>query len=188
TTATPDWAGVRLSTIHRVKGREWPHVIVHDATGGLIPHRLASDVEEERRVFHVAITRSSEQTLVVSGTPASPFVAELTEPPDPNTPAPAVSVPTRRTGTPATASRSVPEATSIEEAQIRERLRTWRNDTAKAAGVPAYVVFNDATLYAIAERRPLDHDELLDISGIGPVKVERYADAVLEIITDVLGG
>ncbi len=188
TTAAPDWAGVRLSTIHRVKGREWPHVIVHDATGGLIPHRLASDVEEERRVFHVAITRSSEQTLVVSGVPASPFVAELTEPPDPNTPAPAVPVPTRRTGTPATASRSVPEATSIEEAQIRERLRSWRNDTAKAAGVPAYVVFNDATLYGIAERRPLDHDELLDISGIGPVKVERYADAVLEIITDVLGG
>jgi len=186
TTVTPDWKGVRLSTIHRVKGREWPHVIVHEATAGLMPHRLASDVEEERRVFHVAITRSSERTLVVSGTPTSPFVAQLTEAPDPNTPNPAGSIQPKRTGGPGKPTRSVPEATSIEEAQIRERLRAWRSETAKAAGLPAYVVFNDTTLYAIADRRPLNHDDLLNISGIGPVKVERYGTAVIEIITAVL--
>ncbi|MEO0495612.1 MAG: ATP-dependent helicase, partial [Actinomycetota bacterium] len=74
---THDPDGVQLSTTHRVKGREWPHVIVHDATAGLFPHRLASDVEEERRVFHVAVTRSSQRTLVVAGVPASPFVDQL---------------------------------------------------------------------------------------------------------------
>ena len=176
-----------MSTIHRVKGREWPHVVVHDATAGLMPHRLASDVEEERRVFHVAITRSSERTLVVSGAPTSPFVGQLTEPPDPNAPAPtAPTRPVRAVGGSSKATRDVPEANSIEEAQIRERLRTWRTETSKAAGMPAYVVFNDATLYAIADQRPLSEDDLLDIAGIGPVKVERYGAAVIEIITGVL--
>ena len=184
--ATPDWSGVRLSTIHRVKGREWPHVIVHDATAGLLPHRLASDVEEERRVFHVAVTRSSNTTLVVSGLPVSPFVAQLTEPPDPD--APPTTAPTRPFEPVAAAKKKAapPAASSIEEAQIRERLRAWRTDTAKAAGMPAYVVFNDATLYAIAAQRPLTAGDLLDISGIGPVKVERYGDAVLTIVQDVL--
>lgn len=186
TAAAPDWSGVRLSTIHRVKGREWPHVVVHDATAGLMPHRLAADVEEERRVFHVAITRSSEQTVVVSGVPPSPFVAQLDEPPDPDAPAPVPPTrPVQPTGGPKSA-REVPEASSIEEAQIRERLRAWRTETAKAAGMPAYVVFNDATLYAIADRRPLTDDELLDIPGIGPVKVERYGAAVIAIISEVL--
>ena len=49
--------GVTLSTIHRVKGREWDRVVVFGATEGLMPHRLADDVEEERRILHVGITR-----------------------------------------------------------------------------------------------------------------------------------
>ena len=69
--------GVALSTVHRVKGREWPHVVLHGATGRLFPHRLAADVEEERRVFHVGITRCSVSVHVVAGEPPSPFVAEL---------------------------------------------------------------------------------------------------------------
>ena len=48
--------GVTLATVHRVKGKEWPVVIVHHADADQFPHRLATDVEEERRVFHVAIT------------------------------------------------------------------------------------------------------------------------------------
>ena len=48
-TGRPTWGrGVRLATVHRVKGSEWPHVIVLSATEGLMPHRLASDLEEER--------------------------------------------------------------------------------------------------------------------------------------------
>ncbi len=49
--------GVTLATVHRVKGKEWPVVVVHHAAADQFPHRLATDVEEERRVFHVAITR-----------------------------------------------------------------------------------------------------------------------------------
>jgi DNA helicase-2/ATP-dependent DNA helicase PcrA len=69
--------GVMLSTIHRVKGREWPHVVLHDVSAGLLPHRLATDVEEERRVFHVGLTRGSTSVHVVAGEDPSPFVAEL---------------------------------------------------------------------------------------------------------------
>lgn len=67
-----------LSTVHRVKGLEWPHVVVWDASVGLMPHRLADDVEEERRIFHVAVTRCSESATVISRTQStSRFVGEL---------------------------------------------------------------------------------------------------------------
>ncbi len=45
--------GVTLSTIHRVKGREWDRVVVFGVTDGIVPHRLAEDIEEERRILHV---------------------------------------------------------------------------------------------------------------------------------------
>ncbi|HUG83552.1 MAG TPA: ATP-dependent helicase [Euzebya sp.] len=72
---------VTLATIHSVKGLEWPHVVVVGAAEGVCPHRLATTtaaIEEERRVFHVAITRASQQLTVVApkiGT--SRFVAEM---------------------------------------------------------------------------------------------------------------
>jgi hypothetical protein len=78
-------AGVTLATIHKVKGREWPHIVMHDARAGLMPHRLSADVEEERRVFHVGLTRCSSSVTVVAGRAddACPFVAELAEPGSP---------------------------------------------------------------------------------------------------------
>ncbi len=73
--------GVVLSTIHRVKGMEWDRVVVFAANQGLMPHRLAEDLEEERRVFHVAVTRCRDRVAVVGNRDAmSPYVAELTRP------------------------------------------------------------------------------------------------------------
>ncbi len=70
--------GVLLSTIHKIKGREWEHVIVYGASQGLLPHRLSDDEEGERRVFHVALTRAIRQVVVLGDAEApSPFVAEL---------------------------------------------------------------------------------------------------------------
>lgn len=69
--------GVTLATVHRVKGREWPHVVLYGVDAGLMPHRLAFDVEEERRVFHVGLTRCRETVDVVCGEVPSPFVAEM---------------------------------------------------------------------------------------------------------------
>ncbi len=72
--------GVLLSSVHAVKGREWPHVVLHHVSAGLLPHRLAEDVEEERRVFHVALTRGRRTVAVVPGSSPSPFLAELASP------------------------------------------------------------------------------------------------------------
>ena len=70
--------GVTLSTIHRVKGREWDRVVVFGATEGLMPHRLSTDIEEERRILHVGITRGRERVLVLGDrSRRSPFLGEL---------------------------------------------------------------------------------------------------------------
>ena len=54
--------GVLLSTIHRIKGREWDRVIVFGVNQGLLPHRLGHDLDAERRVLHVGMTRARVQT------------------------------------------------------------------------------------------------------------------------------
>ncbi|GIU90641.1 MAG: hypothetical protein KatS3mg010_1740 [Acidimicrobiia bacterium] len=81
--------GVALATVHRVKGMEWPYVVVLGANEGQMPHDLADDVEEERRVFHVAITRCSERVHVVAQQDRpSRFVAEMRAPAPPPPAAP----------------------------------------------------------------------------------------------------
>ncbi len=78
-TPAPPGPAVLLSTIHRIKGREWDYVVVYDASEGTIPHRLSEDEEGERRVFHVAITRARRQVVILANVSApSPFIDELT--------------------------------------------------------------------------------------------------------------
>jgi DNA helicase II / ATP-dependent DNA helicase PcrA len=92
---------VTLATIHATKGLEWPHVLVYAANAGLMPHRLATGsvaLEEERRVFHVALTRTSRDVVVLADADApSPFLTELTAPQPPPT---AASPSRRSTGQP----------------------------------------------------------------------------------------
>ena len=77
--ATQDSNGVVLATIHRIKGQEWPRVIVYGANEGLMPHRLATGaIEEERRIMHVGLTRGRQAVVVLSSRGnASRFVREL---------------------------------------------------------------------------------------------------------------
>ena len=71
--------GVTLSTVHRAKGLEWDRVIVFGVDRGLLPHDLATDIEEERRILHVAITRGVEQVTILSDVDSpSRFLDELT--------------------------------------------------------------------------------------------------------------
>ncbi|HJW52839.1 MAG TPA: DNA helicase RecQ [Burkholderiaceae bacterium] len=63
-----------------------------------------------------------------------------------------------------------------------EKLRSWRSAVAKEHGVPAYVVFHDNTLHAIAQSRPLEVDQLRGISGVGEKKLERYGASLIELI------
>ncbi len=63
-----------------------------------------------------------------------------------------------------------------------DSLKAWRAESCRAAGIPAYIVCNDRTLLAVARQRPTSERELLDVAGFGPVKVERYGDAVLDLV------
>ena len=76
-------------------------------------------------------------------------------------------------------------ATPIErlaDAELFGRLRAVRKRLADAEGVPAYIVFSDAVLRQMAEHVPRTRVELLMLSGVGPVKLERYGDAFLEVL------
>ncbi|MFK8026028.1 MAG: ATP-dependent helicase [Ilumatobacter sp.] len=173
--------GVTLSTVHRVKGQEWPHVVVHHVDAEQYPHRLAEDVEEERRLFHVAITRASQHVTVVTGPAPSPFVDELTNEPSERRivsthRAEPAAAPTKKT-----AKAGDPTADLGTAAAARfERLKMLRTEL--AAGKPAYVVFDNKTLAAIARVAPASKQELSKISGVGPAKLDKYGDAFVALI------
>jgi ATP-dependent DNA helicase RecQ len=68
--------------------------------------------------------------------------------------------------------------------ELFEALRTWRAATARTMGVPAYVVFPDATLAEVARRRPRSEDDLLEVKGIGPRKLEAYGADLLRLVRE----
>jgi superfamily II DNA helicase RecQ len=88
-----------------------------------------------------------------------------------------------RVGNGTSPKRPVPEA----DAPLYDALVEWRGRLSRASGAPAYVVFNNATLAAIASARPRSRRALLALPGVGPVKVERYGDAVLALVGDHTG-
>jgi ATP-dependent DNA helicase RecQ len=80
---------------------------------------------------------------------------------------------------PPEARRAMPQDVPSE---MLDRLRRWRSETARAAGVPAYVVFHDSTLTAIVAARPASLTELLRVSGVGESKLRKYGEEVLEVV------
>lgn len=183
---------VTLSTVHRVKGREWPRVVVTGVTAGLLPHRLAADEEEERRILHVAITRARDAVVVLGDeSRPSPFLGELTgvapvrpaEPPGRHAPGPSTDGRAdrrRREG-----GRAAPgEGLTGEDAVREEALRGWRRERSRSDGVPAYVVASDATLRAIVQRAPTTSAELATVAGIGPAKLTRYGPDILALLAE----
>ncbi len=71
---------IRLTTVHRVKGLEWDRVMVFGVDDGTMPHRLSEDIEEERRILHVAVTRARRQVVLMADEARpSRFLGELDE-------------------------------------------------------------------------------------------------------------
>ena len=66
--------------------------------------------------------------------------------------------------------------------ELFERLRAWRVEAARRHGVPAYVIFHDATLREIARLRPSSLDTLRGISGIGARKLEAYGEDIVGLV------
>jgi DNA helicase-2/ATP-dependent DNA helicase PcrA len=188
-----DPAGITLSTVHRVKGMEWDRVAVFGVTEGILPHRLALDEEEERRVLHVAITRGIERVVVLGDVRRrSPFVAELRgeathrgRPPAQSArPQAGPTVKPRGERTPRAQPRPAQPLSPIE-ARRDEALRTWRRRRAQDDGVPAFVVFQDLVLQGIARSAPASLEELARLWGVGPTKLELYGDDVLAVLAEV---
>ena len=176
--------GVTLSTVHRVKGREWPRVAVFGVIGGIMPHRLSDLVEEERRILHVAITRSSTQSvLLADSSRPSPFLGEL----DGTAPRHQTTVP------PAVQSRAAPSTPATAPGLANDdpvvvALKAWRAERARADGVPAYVVMWDRHMAGIAARRPTDLAALAACPGIGPARLATYGEDILDVIRSAVAG
>ena len=184
--------GVHLATVHRVKGQQWPHVVVHDASDGLFPHSLAEDPEEERRLFHVAVTRcSSTVTVVADSRRPSPFIDELAEPRPPEEAESEPPVgwsspkPSARRDAPTRSAAAAASDVEADEAVV-EALRVWRLERARSDAVPAYVVFDNKTMTAIAAAEPQTLEQLAAVPGIGPSRLESYGDEILAAVASVI--
>jgi len=186
---------VDILTFHAAKGLEWRVVHIAGVESGYVPIAQANGpaaLSEERRLLHVGLTRAKDKVLITwaakrtfgertSRRNRSPYLDHV----DGTDVAPVLKL-KEETGKERgrrhlSAMRSEYED-SEPDSPLYIELKQWRTDTAKEQGVPAYIVFNNRTLAAIAAQHPTSHDELLEVSGIGPAKAERYGDALLEMI------
>ena len=174
-----------LATVHAIKGLEAEIVFVigcnslyfpckvseHPVIEALALHTYNKE-EEERRLFYVAITRA-KQKLYLSYTGKNPtyfldndclkHVATVEK---------LAPIPTM---VKFQATRSSPH-------EIFSRLRSWRTETSRALGVPPYMILNDKTLQQLAEKMPLNTDELQEVYGMGPLKIAKFGGDVLDLV------
>ena len=174
-----DGRGVVLLTYHRSKGLEFDAVFLPRLEDKELPFALSrteEDLAEERRLFYVGITRAkrfleishvaSRPTERRSRPKPSPFLALISDHASPR-------LADRR--------RTV-DQTDADAEPLFGLLREWRSRVSREAGVPAYVVFDNRTLALIAAAKPSSRAALLAVPGVGPTKLGRYADDVLQIV------
>ncbi|MCE2531732.1 MAG: ATP-dependent DNA helicase UvrD2, partial [Acidimicrobiia bacterium] len=187
--------GVLLTSIHRVKGLEWDRVLVFAADEDLMPHQLATDIEEERRVLHVAVTRAHDQVVVLADeSRPSPFLDELEGRPSPRmrrrtdpTTAREEAKASRRAKSAKSAGLGAGTSDAADEEPydeaLFESLRQWRLQEARRQDVRAFHVFSNRVLRNITRRAPTTTAELAAVSGVGPSKLAAYGEAVLDVIS-----
>jgi DNA helicase-2/ATP-dependent DNA helicase PcrA len=193
TAEQPDAGGdaVEVATFHAAKGLEWPIVHLAGFEQGLVPisyARTRDALDEERRLVYVAITRAQRE-LRITWAKQRTF-GERTVNREPSLYVDDID---RACGRLAEPRRSEPPKRARRDASARTKandeadgvlraLKQWRADKARAAAVPAYVIFHDRTLEAVAAAKPRTHAQLLALPGVGPVKVNRYGDDLLEVV------
>jgi ATP-dependent DNA helicase UvrD/PcrA len=207
----PGLNGVSLSTLHAAKGLEWKQVFLIGLHDQMLPSsqaRTDQAIAEERRLLYVGITRAADGLTMSWGLSRSPGGAGRRRPSrflDGLRPA-GSSVHDRdrpdargaRRGPSATVARCRVCGSGLTDATARrlgrcttcpssydegllEQLRAWRLDRARELGQPAFCVFTDATLIALAEARPVDRRTLLAIPGIGAGKADKFGDEVVRL-------
>jgi DNA helicase-2/ATP-dependent DNA helicase PcrA len=202
----PPLEGVTLASLHAAKGLEWDAVFIVGLVEGMLPivyATTADQVEEERRLLYVGVTRARVHLSLSwalarapggrKGRRPSRFLdgvgtTATASPPRRAMRRPAATgpQPCRVCGRPLTApierklGRCQGCPADFDEGLLAA-LKEWRAAASRAQSVPAYVVFTDATLQAIAERVPERETDLAAIPGVGAVKLTRYGSTVLAI-------
>ncbi|MFE1834225.1 ATP-dependent DNA helicase UvrD2 [Streptomyces sviceus] len=219
----PTVEGVTLASLHSAKGLEWDAVFLVGVAEGMMPITYAKtdeQVEEERRLLYVGVTRARERLHVSWSLSRSPGGRPTRRPSRfldglrPGSTAttgrtaggrsggvergfasPVGAAPRRTQRTPArcrVCGRTLTDAGELKlmrcedcpsdmDEGLYERLRDWRAVQAQRSGQPAFCVFTDKTLMAIAEAVPDDEHELARIPGVGLRKLNRYGADVLTI-------
>lgn len=216
----PTVEGVTLGSLHAAKGLEWDAVFLVGLTEGMMPITYAKtdeQVEEERRLLYVGVTRARHHLFLSWALSRSPG-GRATRKPSRFLDGLRPGTATRGTGNRSAAGtggierglaaarrkrgpvrcrvcgRTLSEAGEIKlmrcedcpsdlDEGLYERLRDWRMEQAKELGQPAYCVFTDKTLLAIAEVRPAGPAELSAIAGVGSRKLDRFGAEVLALCT-----
>jgi DNA helicase-2/ATP-dependent DNA helicase PcrA len=208
----PTVDGVTLASLHAAKGLEWDAVFLVGLVDGTLPLVHADtpeQVEEERRLLYVGVTRAREHLSLSWALARSPggrasrrpsrFLDGLHSGVSRQRPAgePGAARAARRERSGPVLCRVCGATLTVavdrklgrcagcpadRDEQLFEALRAWRAERAKGLGQPAYCVFTDATLTAIAEQRPADVAELVRIPGIGQTKLDKYGDEVLDLV------
>ncbi len=202
----PNVNGVTLASLHSAKGLEWDAVFLTGLQEGSLPIKQAlkegeRQIEEERRLFYVGITRA-RTFLHMSWSKArseggratrerTRFLDGIVPKEEDNKPVKKMQRSTRCRvcGKPL---RSPEEkvlgrcVTCPEEADqaLFAALRAWRTAEAKERGKPPYMIFTDATLMAIAEAMPETDAEFLSVAGVGPVKLEKFGEELREVLDE----
>ncbi|MFD3840930.1 ATP-dependent DNA helicase UvrD2 [Streptomyces sp. NPDC058642] len=220
----PTVQGVTLASLHSAKGLEWDVVFLVGVAEGMMPITYAKtdeQIEEERRLLYVGVTRAREHLHVSWALSRSPGGRPSRRPSRfldglrPGSTGAAARAATGgpggvERGFPSGAAGAVPRRTRRTPARCRvcgrtlteagemklmrcedcpsdmdeglyERLREWRAEQASRSGQPAFCVFTDKTLMAIAEAVPDDEGELARIPGVGVRKFNRFGADVLAI-------
>ena len=186
----PDKAGVELATIHAAKGLEWDAVFLVGVAEGLLPisyAKTAAAREEERRLLYVAVTRARD-LLTLSwarsrgadgrGKRKCSRLLDGIWPEEAG-----VGAPKKKTRASTRAlNQAFEEEASPQAIELFGRLKAWRLEVSRQAGMPPFAVFTDQTLRDIAQAMPKNTTQLRVIRGIGDVKVQRFAAPVLALV------
>jgi DNA helicase-2/ATP-dependent DNA helicase PcrA len=187
TANAPTADGVTLATMHSAKGLEWEAVFcvgMQEGTVPLVHATTEAEIEEERRLFYVGITRA-RSFLTISWAAARQAGGRGNRQPtrflDRLLPADHAARSQGRPQPKAKKVRLVARPDDFDE-PLFEKLRAWRTEQAQEQSVPAYVIFNDQTLEQLTILKPSDVRELVKIKGIGQAKLEQYGEDVLRVI------